>query len=321
MGKSKKAKARPITVAEAEAQLARARRREAAAAAAAPPRVNLATLDTPDVTHAEQYAEFLNRPGRFYLAHIIIPLDKFGLDEKLGVGATFKADDQQLIYLVEVLRQIRGAIGEGCRIDLTPAEPNAEEHRVAGPLPRKPTTEEHRAAHREVVRRHKAEMAADRVARGDARLAEARRQAEKLATHKREWCCNTPISGPHRPGCQFEPRADEPVDYTGPVEVAEPAGPWAGVQPPDRELTRDELAAMLPGQTRAEAAAELGKAPEDIGGTVRHADVLPEDLAAELGVPVESLRRIAIAGGGYAYTVTPQPAEPAGRHAAAPETE
>ena len=57
---------RPITVAEAEAQLERARRREAAQAGpTVRRRVDLANLDTPDVTHAELYAEFLNRPGRF----------------------------------------------------------------------------------------------------------------------------------------------------------------------------------------------------------------------------------------------------------------
>ena len=50
---------------------------------------------------------------------------------------------------------------------------------------------------------------------------------------------------------------------------------------------------------------------------MHHADVLPEDLAAELGVPVESLRRIAIAGGGYAWSVVPvEPLEERGRHAA-----
>jgi hypothetical protein len=29
----------------------------------------------------------------------------------------------------------------------------------------------------------------------------------------RDWCCGTPITGPHIPGCPFEPREDNPVDY------------------------------------------------------------------------------------------------------------
>jgi hypothetical protein len=32
----------------------------------------------------------------------------------------------------------------------------------------------------------------------------------------RTWCCNTPADGPHREGCDFEPREDNPVDYGGP---------------------------------------------------------------------------------------------------------
>lgn len=39
---------------------------------------------------------------------------------------------------------------------------------------------------------------------------------------RRDWCCGTPISGPHDSGCAFEPRPDDPVDYTGPAETLEP---------------------------------------------------------------------------------------------------
>jgi hypothetical protein len=40
------------------------------------------------------------------------------------------------------------------------------------------------------------------------------------AVKLRDWCCGTPITGVHAPGCAYERRADEPVDYTGPVDVA-----------------------------------------------------------------------------------------------------
>ncbi len=343
MGKGKKNKRpRPMTVVEAQEQLARAVRREQGEATA--PWVDLANLDTPDVAHADQWAAFINRPGRFYVATIDIPLDGQALGEKLSTTTTFKADDQQLPYLVEVLRQVRGAFGLHASISLAPAEPNVEERRMAGPPARKPSTEEHRAAHREVVRQHKAERGlpsvngigrAHREAR-DRVMAAAQVAQRRGTSHPpaeaarpdlilREWCCGTPITAPHEPGCSYEPRPDNPIDYTGPAEVAhwrpglggEDGSPWEPVS--DREFTRDELAAMLPGQTRAEVAAELGQDPEQIGGTVHNADMLPEDLAAELGVPVESLRRIPMRGGGYAYTVTPPAEEPRGRHAAPDE--
>ena len=134
MGKPNKRKHRPVSVAEAAEILMRARRRKAAQAGrTVRRRVDLANLDTPEVTPAELYAEFLNRPGRFYVATIEIPLDDKALGEKLATTTTFKADDDQLLYLVEVLRQIRGAFGQHCRINLTPAEPNVGERRIAGP--------------------------------------------------------------------------------------------------------------------------------------------------------------------------------------------
>ncbi|KLI05813.1 hypothetical protein ABW05_24560 [Mycolicibacterium senegalense] len=308
-------------------------------------RVDLANLDTPDVTHAEQYAEFLNRPGRFYVGQFDIALDDEPLGQKLTTQTTFKADDQQLLYLVEVLRQVRGALGAHTRITLAPAEPHVEERRLAGPARVTTTTPDgvttiHRMA-RDVVRQ--------RAAANDDCNISGRSSTPNVAM--REWCCGTPITDPHIAGCAFEPRPDNPVDYTGPARVATteelaavremraraearngftlppangeatiPDGSpqqygrdWVG---PDQEFTREQLTDMLPGQTRAEVAQELGKAPENLGGTVHNADVMPEELAAELGVPVESLQRIAIQGGGYAWAVKPTPEQAAGRHAA-----
>ncbi|WP_319456896.1 MULTISPECIES: hypothetical protein [unclassified Mycobacterium] len=374
MAKPDKRKRPPVSVAEAEQILERARRREAAQAAERgagtyayremfAPQVDLGTLDTPGISHADQWADFLNRPGRFYVAQIVIPLDGEPLGQKLGSQTTLKADDDQLPYLVEVLRQVRGAFGEHARITLTPAEPHVEERRIAGP-PARVTVDgvPHIGQQVGKVERAQASMRGVGKAHSDARdrLMAAQRDAEAQRKQARVWCCGTPITGPHAAGCAYEPTPDNPIDYNGPgfmlpppngkatipngppismdefelgprrrgpetvgedgLTDSERAGqvpPWAGGPIPDREFTRDELAEMLPGQTRTEVAAELGKTPDEIGGVVHHADVMPEALAAELGVPVESLRRIPMTGGGYAWTVTPPPAaEEPGRHAA-----
>jgi hypothetical protein len=293
VGKPNKRKHRPVSVAEAEEILMRARRREAAQAGrTVRRRVDLANLDTPEVTPAELYAEFLNRPGRFYVATIKIPLDDKALGEKIATTTTFKADDDQLLYLVEVLRQIRGAFGQHCRINLTPAEPNVAERRIAGPA----------------VRQARSRVEEVRVGPDPA---ERPATPEELAA-VREMRARAEA----RNGFTLPPANGRYTPEDGPPMVPGVDPRWQGIAPPDRECTREELVEMLPGQTRAEVAEELGKAPEAIGGTVHHADVLPEGLAAELGVPVESLRRIPIPGGGYAWSVTPPPAEERGRHAA-----
>ncbi len=350
MPKSKRDKRkRPPTVAEATRALEAAQRREAGAHIATR-RVDLANLDTPDVTHAEQYAEFLNRPGKFYLAQFEIPLDGDPMGQKVGTQTTFKADDQQLLYLVEVLRQIRGALGERTKITLTPAEP------ARPPVPHyngASTTYRHPDEFDGVTRIHR--MAREVVRQRSTDDCNIRSKSSTPNVAIREWCCGTPITAPHVDGCMFEPRPDAPVNYTGPARVATPeelaavremraraearngftlppANGKAEIPdgPPQlygrdwvaqgQEFTREELVDMLPGQTRAEVAQDLGKEPEEIGGTVHNADVMPEELAAELGVPVESLQRIAIQGGGYAWAVKPSSTEQAaGRHAAPDE--
>lgn len=321
MPKSKRDKRkRPPTVAEATRALEAAQRREAGAHSTvqrAQRRIDLANLDTPDVTHAEQYAEFLNRPGRFYVGQFEIPLDDEPLGQKLCTQTTFKADDQQLLYLVEVLRQVRGALGERTRIALTPAEPHVEERRLAGPARVTTTTPDG------VTRIHQM-----------AREAMRRTKAAEPCEHCAEAAQETPIAAHERPATaeelaavrEIRARAEARNGFTlppanGKAEI--PDGPpqmygrdWVRE---GQEFTREELVDMLPGQTRSEVAQELGKAPEAIGGTVHNADMMPEDLAAELGVPVESLQRIPIRGGGYAWAVKPGPAQPGGRHAAPDE--
>ncbi|ORA24915.1 hypothetical protein BST13_33640 [Mycobacterium aquaticum] len=353
-------------MAEAEAQLERARRRAAHPAGEYAyrehftPRVDLANLDTPDVSHADQWAAFLNRPGRFYVAQIEIPLDDEALGQKLSTTTTLKADDDQLPYLVEVLRQVRGALGARCRITLTPAEPNVEDRRVAGPAARVTTTSPdgvtriHRMA-RDRARNRDIDDLIERsslgtpaakayresvppevgeaiVRRADA--ARERTEPDEPCEHCVAAAQETPIATHERPATaeelaavrEMRARADARNGFTlppanGKVEI--PNGPpqmhgrdWVAE---GQEFTRDEIASMLPGQTRAEVAQELGKAPEDLGGAVHHADVMPEQLAQELGVPVESLKRVAMTGGGYAWVVTPQPAPEVGRHAAPDE--
>ncbi|OHU48120.1 hypothetical protein [Mycobacteroides chelonae] len=80
------------------------------------------TLDS-DPRHPDDQAhEFFTRPGDFYQVALALPVPTTGAD----IGARFmvKADDTQLPYLLEVLRQLRGALGaaSGCRIELTKAQ-------------------------------------------------------------------------------------------------------------------------------------------------------------------------------------------------------
>lgn len=45
------------------------------------------------------------------------------------------------------------------------------------------------------------------------------------AAKQRDWCCGTPITGPHTPGCAYEPRQDNAVDYSEPAVIAPPEPP------------------------------------------------------------------------------------------------
>lgn len=55
-------------------------------------------------------------------------------------------------------------------------------------------------------------------------------QAVPAPEKRRDWCCGTPITGPHDAGCALEPRPDPPIDYSGPVEVA--TAPHSDPEPP-----------------------------------------------------------------------------------------
>lgn len=49
------------------------------------------------------------------------------------------------------------------------------------------------------------------------------RTSATTAGHRRDWCCGTPITGPHTPGCAYEPREDDNIYGNEAVDV--PAGP------------------------------------------------------------------------------------------------
>lgn len=127
MGKSKRNKGRrrdqwlddPIALANAEVAAAERTllaKRQAAARAAA------AMVNGQAPSPEEQYAEFLNRPGDYYVCTFNVGGK---VNETQGVTyvaeCVLKADEVQLPYLIEVIRQIRGGFGEQARISLARA--------------------------------------------------------------------------------------------------------------------------------------------------------------------------------------------------------
>lgn len=77
------------------------------------------TLDSDPRTPTEQGHDFFNRPGDFYQVQLVIRLDDSEFGEKLGAQFMVKADDTQFPYLLEVLRQLLGALGGSTRVRLT----------------------------------------------------------------------------------------------------------------------------------------------------------------------------------------------------------
>ncbi|WJR32439.1 hypothetical protein P3F83_18180 [Mycobacteroides immunogenum] len=86
------------------------------------PHTCASTLDSDLRIPATQAHEFFTRPGDFYQVRLAICLDGAEFGENLGAQFMVKADDTQLPYLLEVLRQLRGALGDGTRVELTKAE-------------------------------------------------------------------------------------------------------------------------------------------------------------------------------------------------------
>ena len=132
MGKSKRNKHRrdswlddPVHRANAEVVAAErtllAKRQAAARAAAAA--VNGQQPQTP----AEQAEAFFNRPGDYFVGRFNIGghVDGGPSGVTFVAECVFKADEQQLPYLVEVIRQIRGGFGDRARIELSRARTQA----------------------------------------------------------------------------------------------------------------------------------------------------------------------------------------------------
>lgn len=306
MGKQNKRKARrrdawlddPLAVANegvraAERQLLEARQRAATAAASR-------NGHKPPAAPEEQAEEFFNRPGDFYIAQFEIPQTTTG--GPIRAQCVVKADEAQRDYLVEVMRQIRGAFGENARISLSRAR--QQQQRVVARGTDGGIGAAHRAAAEAVRRRNEQLLANNRVTPPEpsASLWDLENAAADMLA---------PAVGPpaevtaevckaHRdPDCK---RCDDTVDDL-----------W--VHP--RDLTREELQEQLPGMTRAEVAEELGVDPADIGGEFKHTDDIEiEQLAAELGLSPLDLQPIEMRGGGRVYAVKPrQLPPPPGRHA------
>ncbi|AVI04041.1 hypothetical protein SEA_JANGDYNASTY_10 [Mycobacterium phage JangDynasty] len=61
-------------------------------------------------------------------------------------------------------------------------------------------------------------------------------------------CCATEFAAPHVPGCAFEPREDQPVDYTGPAVVV-PADFWTAPEPEPLRVQAASVNLTPEGQT------------------------------------------------------------------------
>jgi hypothetical protein len=292
VGKSKRNKRRdqwlddPLAVANedvraAEHRLLEARRRAAAAAASANNRHSdrrRAAAAAVGASPEEQAEAFFNRPGDFYIAQFEIPQSTTGGPAR--AQCALKADEAQRDYLVEVMRQIRGAFGEGARISLSRAA--TQQQRVVDDRP--PATnvamQRLQAAHARAVHADEVSRHVDQTMRG---LGE-------------------------QPAASMWDLEQDTLDALLPEEML----------PDVPELTREELQAQLPGMTRAEVAEELGIEPADIGGDIKGAETIEvEQLAAELGLSPLDLMPIDVRGGGRVYAVKPRQTQPPpGRHAA-----
>lgn len=301
MGKQNKRKARrrdawlddPLAVANedvraAERHLLEARQRAAVAAAARNGR-------KPPAAPEDQAEEFFNRPGDFYIAQFEIPQSTTG--GPIRAQCVVKADEAQRDYLIEVMRQIRGAFGENARISLSRAQ--QQQQRVVARGTDGGISAAHRAA-AEAVRRRNEQLSGGITGR----LASAATSLWDLENAAADMLAPAELTAEvckaHRdPDCK---RCDDTVDDL-----------W--IHP--RDLSREELQEQLPGMTRAEVAEELGVDPADIGGEFKHTDDIEiEQLAAELGLSPLDLQPIEMRGGGRVYAVKPrQLPPPPGRHA------
>lgn len=67
------------------------------------------------------------------------------------------------------------------------------------------------------------------------------------APARRDWCCGSPITGPHAPGCAYEPTG--PIDYEAPTQLAEPPAtdpPSPGSEPAASSASTQEYGFSKP---------------------------------------------------------------------------
>ncbi len=89
-------------------------------------------LDDDPRPSEQQADEFFNRAGDFHNLDIVIPLDNTDTGTKLGANCIIKFTPEQKPLVIEILRQLRGALD--ARITLTPMH-----HTAVGPATGTPT--------------------------------------------------------------------------------------------------------------------------------------------------------------------------------------
>lgn len=274
----------------------------------------------------QQYAEFFTREGDFYHAVITVPIPEPPTTPAPELTGEFmvKATAEDLPLVLEVLRQVRGALGG--RVELTKAAPAPE---PTAPVPSAETVLARQAAERLATERNRlAEQMTPDIADVDHAAAQAIRNR---AAQQIQQPLPTIDDGP-----PYQLGTDIVLGER--VPPYPPGTPWAEAQEADarqaavraiatnaydqalaltEDLSLDELRRMLPGRTRHEVAVELGVEPETLGPDPTKPN--PEQMAQiakDQGVDVSRVRPVPIRGGGYAYSIDPPAPEPLGRHAA-----
>lgn len=74
---------------------------------------------------------------------------------------------------------------------------------------------------------------------------EQQQKSTPIPPRRRDWCCGSPITGPHVQGCAYQP--DGPIDYAAPVQNTEPPAADTLVESaPAASVVPEELLADKP---------------------------------------------------------------------------